>query len=90
MANLTVNAGGSGVAGNVNFATRTVTGAYASTYADNGNLAVSDNHAVRRSVSRTNGTATASGVFSETQCLRMAYPGVEADSPALDASRTAA
>lgn len=89
MANATVNAGGQGVAGTVNFATRTVTGAYASTYADNGNLAVSDNHAVRRSVSRTNGTSTASGVFSETQGLRFAYVGVEADSPALDASRTA-
>jgi len=90
MANTTTNAGGNGVAGNVNFATRTITGAYASTYSDNGNLAVSDNHAVRRSVARTNGTSTASGVFSETQCLRMAYPGVEADSPALDATRTAA
>ena len=92
MANLSTAAGasGNGVAGNVNFATRTVTGAYASTYADNGNLAVSDNHAVRRSVSRTHGTATASGVFSETQCLRFAYTGVESDSPALDASRTAA
>lgn len=89
MANATVNAGGQGVAGTVNFATRTVTGAYASTYTDNGNLAVSDNHAVRRSVSRTNGTSTASGVFSETQGLRFAYAGVEADSPALDASRTA-
>ena len=89
MANLSTAAGGNGVAGNVNFATRTVTGAYASTYADNGNLAVSDNHAVRRSVSRTHGTATASGVFSETQCLRFAYTGVESDSPALDASRTA-
>lgn len=90
MANLTTAAGGGGVAGNVNFATRTVTGAYGSTYSDNGDLAVSDNHAVRRSVSRTNGTATASNVFSETQCLRTAYAGVEADSPALDASRTAA
>ena len=90
MANLTTAAGGGGAAGNVNFATRTVTGAYASTYSDNGDLAVSDNHAVRRSVSRTNGTATASGVFSETQCLRTAYTGVEADIPALDASRTAA
>jgi hypothetical protein len=58
MANLSTAAGNGGVAGNVNFATRTVTGAYASTYADNGNLAVSDNHAVRRSVSRTHGTAT--------------------------------
>ena len=92
MANLSTAAGasGNGVAGNVNFATRTITGAYASTYADNGNLAVSDNHAVRRSVSRTHGTATASGVFSETQCLRTAYSGVESDVPALDASRTAA
>ena len=90
MANLTTAAGGGGVAGNVNFATRTVTGTYGSTYSDNNDLAVSDNHAVRRSVSRTNGTATASGVFSETQCLRTAYAGVEADIPALDASRTAA
>jgi hypothetical protein len=89
MANLSVAAGGNGVAGNVNFATRTITGAYGSTYTDNGNLAVSDNHAVRRSVARTHGTATASAVFSETQCLRTAYSGVEADSPALDASRTA-
>jgi len=90
MANLTTAAGGGGAAGNVNFATRTVTGTYGSTYTDNGNLAVSDNHAVRRSVSRTNGTSTASGVFSETQSLRFAYVGVEADSPALDATRTAA
>jgi len=90
MANLSTAAGGNGVAGNVNFATRTVTGAYASTYTDNGNLAVSDNHAVRRSVSRTHGGATASGVFSETQCLRYAYSGIESDVPALDASRTAA
>jgi len=97
MANLSTAAGGNGVAGNVTYfnstspfaAVRTVTGAYASTYADNGNLAVSDNHAVRRSVSRTHGGATASNVFSETQCLRTAYSGVEADSPALDASRTA-
>ena len=90
MANPTVAAGGGGVAGNVNFATRTISGAYGSTYSDKGNLAVQDNHAVRRSVSRTNGTSTASGVFSETQSLRTAYVGVEADSPALDASRTAA
>jgi len=92
MANPTVNSGGSGVAGTVNFATRTVSGAYASTYSDNGNLAVSDNHAVRRSVARTSRTApnTASGVFSETQGFRTTYAGVEADSPALDATRTAA
>jgi len=98
MANLSTAAGNGGVAGNVTYfnstppfaAVRTATGAYASTsYANNGNLAVSDNHAVRRSVSRTHGGATASGVFSETQCFRTAYPGVESDSPALVASRTA-
>jgi hypothetical protein len=94
MANLSTAAGNGGVAGNVNFATRTITGAYGTTYADNGTLAVSDNHAIRRSVARTaqgfGSTVNASGVFSETQCLRTAYSGVEADSPALDASRTAA
>lgn len=91
MANATVAAGDNGVAGTVNFATRTRTGAYGSTYTDNGNLAVSDNHAVRRSVARTSraNPSTASAVFSETQGLRTAYSGVEADSPALDASRTA-
>jgi hypothetical protein len=91
MANATVAAGDNGVAGTVNFATRTRTGAYGSTYTDNGNLAVSDNHAVRRSVARTSraNPSTVSGVFSETQGLRTAYSGVEADSPALDASRTA-
>ena len=50
MANATTAAGGNGAAGTVNFGTRTVTGAYGTTYADNGTLAVSDNHAVRRSV----------------------------------------
>ena len=92
MANLSTAAGNGGVAGNVNFATRTITGTYGSTYANNGDLAVSDNHAIRRSVARTSRSApsVASGVFSETQCLRTAYSGVESDSPALDASRTAA
>ena len=93
MANLSTAAGGNGVAGVANFASRTITGAYGNTYSDNGNLAVSDNHAVRRSVARTSqgfGSAVnASGVFSETQGFRTAYVGVEADSPALDASRTA-
>ena len=90
MANATSAAGNNGVAGNVDFAVRTRTGAYGSTYTDNGNLAVSDNHAVRRSVSKTSWAGTASKVFSETQNLRFAYSGVESDSPALDASRTAA
>ena len=93
MANATVAAGNNGVAGTANFATRTVAGAYGTTYSDNGTLAVSDNHAVRRSVARTakgyGSAVNASGVFSETQGFRTAYVGVEADSPALDASRTA-
>ena len=93
MANATTAAGNNGVAGTVNFATRTITGALGATYADNGNLAVSDNHAVRRSVAKTRqgfgSTVNASVVFSETQGFRTAYAGVEADSPALDATRTA-
>jgi len=91
MANAATAAGDNGVAGTCVFSSRTVTGALGSTYSDNGNLAVSDNHAVRRSVARTSraNPSTASGVFSETQGLRFAYTGVEADSPALDASRTA-
>ena len=93
MANLTVAAGGNGVAGTVDFSVRTITGALGTTYSDNGTLAVSDNHAVRRSVAKTakgyGSAVNASGVFSETQGFRTAYSGVEADSPALDAARTA-
>ena len=93
MANLTTAAGDSGVAGNFS-SSRTITGAYGTNYGDKGNLAVTDNHAIRRSVAKTQrrfggSTVAASGVFSETQNLRMAYSGVEADSPALTASRTA-
>ena len=96
MANLSTAAGNGGTAGNYVYegvGARVVTGAYGTTYSDNGNLAVTDNHAVRRSVSKTRsgyGSAVnASTVYSETQNMRMAYSGVEADSPALDASRTA-
>jgi len=39
--------------------------------------------AVRHSVSRTSGAAAASEVYSVTQGMRFAYPGVEADSPAV-------
>lgn len=92
MANLTSAAGGNGAAGTETSLPSAVTGAYGNTYSDNGNLAVAGNAAVRRSVARTRrgfgSTVNASGVFSETQGLRFAYSGVEADSPALDASRT--
>ena len=88
MANTTAAAGGDGVAGTETSLPSAVTGAYGTGYSENGNLAVAGNAAVRRSVARTSGSATASTVFSETQGLRFAYSGVEADSPALDATRT--
>lgn len=88
MANTTAAAGNNGVAGTETSLPSAVTGAYGTGYSENGNLAVAGNAAVRRSVARTNGSATASTVFSETQGLRFAYSGVEADSPALDATRT--
>ena len=97
MANSTSAAGNNGVAGNYIYegvGARTVTGEYGATYSDNGTLAVSDNHAVRRSVSKTasgyGSAVNASNVYSETQGMRFAYSGVESDTPALDASRVAA
>ena len=65
-----------------------MTGAYGSTYADNGDLAVAGSNAVRRSVSKTGGAV--SKVLSITSGFRTAYAGVEVDSPALDATRTGA
>lgn len=88
MANLTTAAGGGGVAGTETTLPSAVTNSYGTSYDDNGTLIVAGNAAVRRSVSRTHGGTTASKVFSETQGLRFAYSGVEADSPALDATRT--
>jgi len=94
MANYVSEAGNNGVAGSYDPTARTVTGAYGTTYSDNGTLAVSDNHAVRRSVSKTasgyGSAVNASNVYSETQGMRFAYAGVESDTPALDASRVAA
>ena len=89
MANLTDSYG---VAGSGGTFPGTGSGAYStSNYSDNGNKAVSSNKAVRRSPARTSKAAptTPSVVYSETQGFRTAYPGVEADYPALDASRTA-
>ncbi len=88
MANLTTARGNGGAAGNASLP-QAVTGAYATAYSDNGTLAVASNNAVRRSVARTKTGGDPSKVFSETAGLRTAYSGVEADSPALDASRTA-
>jgi hypothetical protein len=86
MANIAQAAGGNGVSGTG--APGAVTGAYGSTYADNGDLAVAGSNAVRRSVSKTGGAV--SKVLSITSGFRTAYAGVELDSPALDATRTGA
>jgi len=86
MANIAQVAGNNGVSGTG--APGAVTGAYGSTYADNGDLAVAGSNAVRRSVSKTGGDV--SKVFSITSGLRTAYVGVECDTPALDATRTGA
>jgi hypothetical protein len=86
MANIAQAAGGNGVSGTG--APGAVTGAYGSTYADNGDLAVAGSNAVRRSVSKTGGAV--SKVLSITSGFRTAYAGVEVDSPALDATRTGA
>ena len=95
MANALVAAGNNGVAGSYDPNDRTATGGYGTSYELAGNLAVSDNHAVRRSVSKTasgyGSAVNASPVYSETQNLRFAYftAQAEADSPALAATRTA-
>jgi hypothetical protein len=86
MANIAQVAGNNGVSGTG--APGAVTGAYGSTYADNGDLAVAGSNAVRRSVSKTGGAV--SKVLSITSGFRTAYAGVELDSPALDATRTGA
>lgn len=83
MANLSVAAGGQGVSG-ASAMPGTITGALGATYQDDGTLNVSNTNAIRRSVSRTNGT-TDSAVFSETAGLRVAYAGVELDLPTLAA-----
>ena len=88
MANAAAAAGGNGVAGTVSVAgmvdlitdqTGTLAG---SNFSIEGLAADSEGVAVRHSVSRTSGGATASEGYSVTQGLRFAYSGVEADSPA--------
>lgn len=88
MANAAASVGGNGVAGTVTVAqlvdaiadqSGTLAGA---DFSIEGLAADGEGVAVRHSVSRTSGAATASEVYSVTQGLRFAYPGVEADSPA--------
>ena len=88
MASAAASVGGNGVAGTVTVAqlvdaiadqTGTLAGA---NFSIEGLAADGEGVAVRHSVSRTSGAAAASEVYSVTQGLRFAYPGVEADSPA--------
>ena len=89
MANISKAAGNNGVSG-ASAVDGAYTGALGATYTDNGNLAVANSNAVRRSVAVTATGGSASTVWSETAGFRTAYVGVEVDSPALDATRTGA
>ena len=88
MANAAATVGEYGVAGRVTVAQLVdaiadQTGALStSNFSIEGLAADEEGVAVRHSVSRTSGGATASEVYSVTQGLRFAYSGVEADSPA--------
>ena len=88
MANAAATVGEYGVAGRVTVAglvdlitdqTGTLAGA---NFSIEGLAADGEGVAVRHSVSRTSGAAADSEVYSVTQGMRFAYPGVEADSPA--------
>ena len=87
MANISQAAGNNGVSG-ASAVDAAYTGALGSTYTDNGNLAVANSNAVRRSVAKTGGSV--STVWSETAGFRTAYAGVEVDLPTLAATRTGA
>jgi len=97
MANSSVAAGGGGVSGptaaNIAAGTKLPYAAVTGTLAANNRYATKTT-AIRHSVSKTSGAAAASEVYSETMCLRIAYPLTEIDSPAIkeaadDATRTA-
>jgi len=91
MANPSQTAGNNGASGyNAPGVVPTVTGELDPTFGANGDLAVTGSNAVRRSVSKTDGSpwnTNDSKVFSITCGFRTAYAGVECDIPALDAVR---
>jgi len=91
MANPAQTAGNNGASGfNAPGVVPTVTGELDPTFGANGDLAVTGPNAVRRSVSKTDGSpwnTNDSKVFSITCGFRTAYAGVECDIPALDATR---
>jgi len=93
MANPAVNAGGSGVGGTRAAGLPSTRSSFSFTTGSNYNTSsgsISNLTAIRRSVARTSRSAPTNygGVFSETQGLRVAYPGSELDTPAITRSGT--
>lgn len=91
MANPAVNGGGSGVGGTRAAGLPSTRAAFAFTVGSNYNASsgsITNTTAIRRSVAKTGRTAQYGSVFSETQGLRVAYPGAELDSPAITRSGT--
>lgn len=93
MANLATNAGGNGVSGVRAAGLPSTRSSFSFTVGSNYNTSsgsITNTTAIRRSVARTSRSAPTNygGVFSETQGLRVAYPGAELDSPAITRSGT--
>lgn len=92
MANAATNAGGSGVGGTRAAGLPSTRSAFSFTVGSNYNASsgsITNTTAIRRSVAKTSrATPQYGGVFSETQGLRIAYPGAELDSPAITRSGT--
>ena len=93
MANAASNGGGSGVGGIRAAGLPSTRSSFSFTVGSNYNTSsgsITNTTAVRRSVSRTSRSAPTNygGVFSETQGMRIAYPGAELDSPAITRSGT--
>lgn len=91
MANPAVNAGGSGVGGTRAAGLPSTRSSFSFTVGTNYNTSsgsITNTTAIRRSVARTSRSAPTNygGVFSETQGLRVAYPGSELDTPSITRS----
>lgn len=93
MANPASFAGGNGVGGTRAAGLPSTRSSFSFTVGTNYNTSsgsITNTTAIRRSVSRTQrgfgNTANFGGVFSETQGLRVAYPGAELDIPAITRS----
>jgi hypothetical protein len=91
MANPASNAGGTGASGVRSAGLPSTRSSFSFTAGTNyaaSSGSITNLTAIRRSVARTSRSAptTYGGVFSETQALRIAYPGAELDSPAITRS----